>query len=136
MMIRKLIALVATTGMVATALVANDQTQRCPAPAKVCANHIRALMAGKPYFGASFSESRWGLVIRSVAPDSPAGRAGFLAGDRIFAVNGQDATKADIAEFKRMLSASKSKRAVVSIVRGNRVARISARLEQLTKEQV
>lgn len=134
-MIRYLISLFAAA-VVATAAISDDQAHRCPAQAKVCEQQIRALLAGKPYFGARFSESRWGIVVKSVVRDSPAGRAGFVAGDRIFAVNGQDATKADIAEFKRMLTNARSNKVTLAIVRANRVARITVRLEQMTKEQV
>lgn len=122
--------------MIASVAIASDQAHRCAAQAKTCEQQIRSLLAGKPYFGAKFSESRWGIVVRSVVRDSPAGRAGFVSGDRIFAVNGQDATKADIAEFKRMLTTARSNKVTLAIVRSNRVARITVRLEQMTKEQV
>lgn len=134
-MIRNLVSMFAA-GALATAAIGMDQTQRCTAPAKTCAQQIRSLLAGKPYFGAKYSESRWGIVVRSVDAGSPAARGGLRTGDRIFAVNGQDATKADIAEFKRMLSATRSNRVTLAIVRADRVARLTIRIEQLTKEQI
>lgn len=125
-------------GLTVTAAFGSDETQRCTASAKVCEQKIRTLFGGMPYFGAKLTESRWGLVVHSVAVGSPAGRAGFRPGDRIFAVNGRDASKADIAEFKRMLSQLRGRngRVTFAVVRGNTVTRITAHLVQPNSEQI
>jgi predicted metalloprotease with PDZ domain len=123
--------------LVAGAALAADQTQRCTAPAKVCEQQIRSMLTGRTYLGVKLTESRWGIVVASVVKDSPADLAGIRAGDRIFAINGRDASKADIAEFKRKLSSVRQTGKVTfSIVRSGTVTRISARLEQMSKEQV
>jgi predicted metalloprotease with PDZ domain len=114
-----------------------DDTQRCTAPAKECEQQIREMLVGKTYLGVKLTESRWGIVVKSVVQDSPAALAGLRAGDRIFAINGRDASKADITEFKKMLSTAKgSGKVSLNVVRAGTVIRIYARLEQMSKEQI
>ena len=135
--LRRLVALVALS-VVASSAIAADELVKCTASAGECEKQIRAMLTGRTYIGFKLAESRWGIVIKSVVPESPAALAGLRVGDRIFALNGEDASKADVAEFKQMLANAKSSngRITFGIVRAGTVLRITTRIEQMTKEQI
>ena len=54
-----------------------------------------------PGLGANFAESGGGLIVRRVAPEGPADKAGLRHGDRVAAI--ADAPIADLEAFYRAL---------------------------------
>jgi predicted metalloprotease with PDZ domain len=136
--VRRLVAVLALSLVASAPSFAAEELVKCTASARQCERQIREMLSGRTYLGFKLAESRWGIVIRSVVPDGPAALAGLRAGDRIFAINGEDASKADIAEFKRMLSAAKTPNGRISfgVVRAGQVFRATARFEQMSKEQI
>ena len=131
---------VSTSLVVATLLsppVFADELVKCSASAKECEQQIREMLGGRTYLGVKFGESRWGIVITSVVSESPAALSGLRNGDRVYALNGKDASKLTISEFKALLNQAKGTgRVSFGIVRAGQVLRITTRLEVMSKEQV
>jgi predicted metalloprotease with PDZ domain len=121
------------------ALAHADASRKCEASAKDCELQIREMLAGKRYLGAKFEESRWGMVIAHVEPDSPAAVAGLNVSDRVFAVNGKEATKGGFKRFKALLNEAAAKeggRVYFTIIRVGRVLRIAVRMTVMSKEAI
>lgn len=136
-MSNRILAVIAFSFLTASSSVAQEVQQKCTASASECELQIRQMLAGKTYLGVKITQSRWGLVLQSVAPGSPAAAAGLEPGDRIFAVNGKITSKADIAAFKRMIGQVKGSKALnLTIVRAGQVRRVYLRPQHLSKEQV
>lgn len=135
--LRQMVAAVALSFVTTTSMAGPDELVKCNASARECEQQIRGMLAGKTYLGVKLGESRWGVVVTSVVPESPAALAGLLAGDRIYSVNGVDSSKADVAEFKRMLARAKNTgRISFGVVRAGTVLRVNTRLERMSREQV
>ena len=113
------------------------QTKKCNAPAAECERAIRSMASGRRYLGALVDELNPGLRITSIASDSPAQRGGLGEGDRLMAVNGHSLLRADIKEFKRIVSDAKETGWLSIIVqRGGILKKVDVRLEPYTKAQI
>jgi predicted metalloprotease with PDZ domain len=133
----RLLLIFMTAATVALPAFPSDENRGCSAASKQCELQIRSMLAGRVYLGVRLAESRWGLLVKSVVPDSPAAHAGLKAGDRIFTINGRDLSKADIADFKRVLEEAKtSGRVYFGVARAGSVQRIFARLETMSRDQI
>jgi len=63
------------------------------------------------------------VLINSVSADSPAAQVGFLAGDQVLKVNGQDVTSTDVVST--MIKASAGKDTIVTISRNGQVSELT-----------
>ena len=68
--------------------------------------------------GLAFESAQPGLGITTVAPGSPAARAGLRPGDRLLRVDQQDVRTAD--QVRRLLSTGPAERALIEFARGDR----------------
>ncbi|MEA2490700.1 MAG: hypothetical protein QOH21_2492 [Acidobacteriota bacterium] len=95
------------------------------------------MLTGRRFLGVQLEEKNPGLVIKTVAPNSPAARSGLKPGDRLIAVNGKSLTQASSREFKQLMSgARETGRLFMIIWRRGTYERVEARLEPFTKEQI
>jgi predicted metalloprotease with PDZ domain len=122
--------------LVATLAIRADEP-KCSASARDCDEQIRKFLAGRRYLGATIEEHNPGLVIKSVAPDGPAARAGLKAGDRLIAVNNRSVTQATTRELKQIIAdARETGRLWIILARRGAYARVEARLEPYSKAQI
>jgi len=134
-MMRRAIAVSVLILIAAAAAFANDQ--HCKADPKECEKQIRAFLAEKRYLGVTLRLTRWGVVIKSVAPASPAEKGGLLAGDRIIGVNGVDSTDVDMAEIKkRLLPPGKDANLTLMVSRLGDPVRVQVKLSVMPEEQI
>src|SRR4051794_6848137 len=129
------------SALVLAATVRADEPQTkpklCNAPAAECERAIREMASGRRYLGALVEETHPGVRIASVTQDSPARRGGLGEGDRIMMINGHSMIRADIKEFKRILSDARETGWVSFIVsRSGILRRVELRLEPFTKAQI
>lgn len=123
--------------LLATTALTNAEEPRCTASARECDEQIRQFLSGRRYLGATIEEHNPGLVIKSVISGGPAARAGLRAGDRLIAVNGKSVTRASTREFKQIIAdARESGRLWIILARRGIYARVEARLEPYSKEQL
>jgi S1-C subfamily serine protease len=123
--------------LAAASLLLNAQEPKCSASARECDEQIRHFLGGRRYLGATIEERNPGLVIKSVIPNGPAARAGLRAGDRLIAVNGKSVTRAAAREFKQIIAdARETGRVSIILARSGAYARIEARLEPYSREQL
>ncbi len=135
-MIKKILSIFPALLIVAGALSAEDG-KKCTVSAKVCEQKIREMLTGKKYLGVELTQERWGIIVKDVAPNTPAHRAGIKNGDRVIAVNGRDTTGMNIQKFKQVISAAKQSSTIsLALVRDGTVRWTHARLNTMTKEQV
>lgn len=121
----------------AAAAVLYAQEPRCTASARECDEQIRQFLSGRRYLGATIEERNPGLVIKSVIAGGPAARAGLRPGDRLIAVNGKSLTRSTTREFKQIIAdARETGRLWIILARAGAYARIEARLEPYSKEQL
>jgi serine protease Do len=78
------------------------------------------------WFGARMKVGSYPLVITSVEPDSPAGRAGMKVGDTVVQVNGK--VPKNIIEFGDMLTARADSENAVTIRRGGNIQEFKIKL--------
>lgn len=110
---------------------------RCNASARECDHQIRQILSGRRYSGLTIEETSPGLVIKSVAEQSPAWRAGLKSGDRLIAANGKSLTQASAREFKQILAdARETGKVWIIFWRRGSYSRIEFRLEPYSKEQI
>lgn len=110
--------------------------QKCDGTARECEQQIRQFLGGRRFLGATIAEKK-GLVVQSVTPNGPAGRAGLQAGDRLIACNFKSLTSATPREFKQILADARQNGLLRLIVwRRGAYKTIVTRLEPYTKEQI
>jgi predicted metalloprotease with PDZ domain len=123
--------------LLAAAALLHAQEPKCTASARECDEQIRQFLSGNRYLGATIEEHNRGLMIKSVIPGGPAARAGLRAGDRLIAVNGKSLTRASTREFKQIIAdARENGRLWIILARRGAYARVEARLEPYSKEQL
>jgi predicted metalloprotease with PDZ domain len=127
----------AVLAFVAVPCLVNAEDAKCNASARECDQQIRQMLSGRRYLGANIEELKPGLAIKSVAPNSPAARAGLSAGDRLIAINGKSLTQASAREFKEVLAQARATGTLRVIVwRHGAYSKVEARLEPYSKEQI
>lgn len=120
----------------ATTLFAADEI-RCTGSPHECEQQIREMLAGRRYLGVKLTETRWGLEVQSVVPESPAARAGLRVGDRILAVNGKDCSRAKVKDFKKIMNDAKAAgKVTIAVVRAGAITWVYANIDALSKEQI
>lgn len=121
----------------AAAIAGAADAPRCSYSARDCEQQIRQMLTGRRFLGVQIEEKNPGLVIKTVAPNSPAARAGLKTGDRLIAVNGKSLTQATSLEFKRIIGSSRETGRLWMIIwRRGAYTKLEARLEPYTKEQI
>ena len=123
---------------VATASVVQAQdSKKCNATAHECEVAIRQMMAGRRYLGLEVVNVKPGVVVKTVVEDSPAQRAGFVANDRIIAVNGRNIAQGAVRDFKESLgdSGNTGVRWVI-VQRRGAYKKLDVRLEPYSKAQI
>ena len=78
------------------------------------------------WFGARVKVDSYPLVIASVQPDSPAGRAGLKVGDVVMQVNGK--VPRNFIKFGALLASNATAETAMTIRRGENVSDINVRL--------
>lgn len=134
----RLIPIAAALAAVAAVAFAADDTKKCSATAEECARQIRQILAGRLYLGVELENTAPGLIVKTVAPDSPAEHADMRPGDRLVAVNNHRTTEASIADFKEILdTVGKTHRHLWMIVqRRGALKRIDVMMEPYSKAQI
>ncbi|HVT45935.1 MAG TPA: PDZ domain-containing protein [Thermoanaerobaculia bacterium] len=123
--------------LTAAPVLSGADKQLCNLPADECAKQIRDILSGGKYLGLKLEQTRRGLVVTRVVPDSAADRAGLRANDRIISVNGTDCTSATIRSFKEIMKKlENSRRITFTIDRSGFFRMIVARYDSLTREQI
>ena len=134
------IAILAALIAIATiAYAAESQKGKCPATPKQCEYYIREMLSGKRYLGVKVEDTRWGVRVTHIIPDSPAESAGIQVGDRIFAVNGRECTRGGSKQFKALLNEAGAKeggKVYLTIVRVGRLLRLGARMTEMSKDEI
>ncbi len=126
------------SALLLTAAIAVAQTQeQCQGAPDECERQIRAMLAGRKFLGITMVETRWGPVIKSVVPNSPAARAGLRADDRIVGINSWECTHLTPRDVKRLLTPLPKNATLTFVVfRVGQIKRISAHFGILPKEQI
>lgn len=136
-MTRKLLIL--GGALIATAALYAGQKGKCAADAKECEYKIRNLLSSSRHLGLKVEDSRWGVVVTYVLPDSPAAVARLQVGDRVFAINGKDCTRGGTRQYKTLLNQAASEengKVVLTIARLGRLLRVTTRLKTMSKEEI
>lgn len=127
----------AVAGLIVAAAVLYADDPKCNVNARECDQQIRNMLSGKRYHGATVEERKPGLVIKSVAPKSPAWKSGLRPGDRLIAINRKSVTQATTRDFKQIVADARVNGTVDMIIwRSGAYSRVVLRLEPYTKEQM
>jgi C-terminal processing protease CtpA/Prc len=111
--------------------------QKCPLSAQECEKQIREMLSGKRYLGVKLEETRNGLVITRIVPDSPAERYGLHEGDRIISVNGIDCTGVKINAFKQVLSKiGEQNKMIFTVDRSGFFKLVDLQMEVMSERQI
>jgi len=122
----------------AAVAVSAQEPKKCSATARECEKAIRDMMTGRRYLGLQVVDLKPGVVVKSVVADSPAERAGFSEGDRIFGVNGHAMTMATVRDFKQILAQASGTggRLFVIVQHRGALRKLDVRLEPYTNLQI
>jgi predicted metalloprotease with PDZ domain len=123
------------------AAVFGADMNKCNQSSRECEQEIRQMLAGRLYLGIEVEEMSPGLVIKSIAPDSPASRAEMKTGDRLMAVNGRTTEEASIKDFKQIIknildTNRGNGRLFIIVLRHGQLRKLDARLEPYSKAQI
>lgn len=95
------------------------------------------MLTGRAWLGVELEEMNPGLVIKTVAPDSPAERADFHTGDRLMAMNGHVMKEGTIKDFKAQMGDSRQPRQLRILVQRHGILKmIEVRTEALSKAMI
>lgn len=128
--------------LVAAAIYAQqDPAKKCNQSARECEQEIRQMLGGKLYLGIEVEEKNFALMVKTVAPDSPAWRSGLEVGDRLMEVSGHVTTQATIREFKVIINQllhepPHNGRISITVQRRGILKRLDARPEPYSKVQI
>lgn len=137
MQIRTMTTLVAAGVLLAGSTTVLADPPNCAAAATHCQRQIQEMLQGRAYLGVKLQESRWGVEVKSVVPDTPADVAGLRAGDRIFAINGREITGDDLPGVKRALAdPAPGGKIYLTVVRYGSVLKLQARVRKLSPQQI
>jgi predicted metalloprotease with PDZ domain len=134
----RFIKLAAVVAALAAMAAFADDSKKCTATKEECARAIRQMLTGRLYLGVQLEETAPGLVVKTVAPDSPAEHAELRVGDRLVAVNNHRTDEATIKDFKQILDdVGKTHRHLWMIVRRRgALKRIDVMMEPYSKAQI
>ena len=90
-----------------------DPYSRYSPPAEAAAE--RAMRAGQGGIGITLAARDDAIVVQTVLPDGPAAKGGIRAGDRLVAVDGEDAQDADPADIAARLAGPEGTGVTVSV---------------------
>lgn len=114
-----------------------QEPKKCTSSAAECERQIREMLTGRAWLGVELEELNPGLVIKTVAPDSPAERADLHPGDRLMAVNGHSTKHGTIKDFKTIIGDSREPRQLHIIVQRRGILKlIDVRTEPLSKATI
>jgi predicted metalloprotease with PDZ domain len=88
----------------ASGAFAQDPSKKCNQSARECEQEIRQMLTGRLYIGIEVEQKSYGLIVKTVVPESPAWRADFEVGDRLMSINGSVTSQASIKEFKQIVN--------------------------------
>lgn len=122
-------------------------TRKCSSSPVECERQIRSMLDGKPGplgFVVRTAAGGRGLVVHSVAADSPAARAGLGPGDRLMTFDTHDVSKATLSDLSRVREKVMAERTaepgtgkiVLTINRVGSFKRLSLRLDVMSQEQI
>jgi len=130
-------ALLLVACAIAATASAQEAQKKCTASARECEQQIREMLTGRAWLGVELEEINPGLVIKTVAPDSPAERAEFHIGDRLMAVNGHGLKEGTIKDFKVLMGESKEPRRLRILIQRHGILKmIEVRTEALSKAMI
>lgn len=122
---------------IGTAAFAQEPQKKCTSSARECEQQIREMLTGRAWLGVELEELNPGLVIKTVAPDSPAERAEFHVGDRLMAMNGRVMKDGTIKDFKALMGDSREPRRLRVLVQRHGILKmIEVRTEALSKAMI
>jgi predicted metalloprotease with PDZ domain len=129
---------VAVAAVAAVTALAAGESKKCSATKEECSRQIRQMLTGRFYLGVQVEDVAPGLVIKTVAPDSPAEHADLRAGDRLVAVNNHRTSEATIQDFHQIVDeVAKTHRHLWMIVqRRGALKRIDVMMEPYSKAQI
>ena len=127
--------------LVVAAVLAQDPAKKCNQSARECEQEIRQMLSGKMYLGVEVEEKNFGLIVKNVAPESPAWRADIEVGDRLMAINGHVTSQATIKEFKVIINQLlqeplRTGRIWITVYRRGILKRLDPRPEPYSKVQI
>jgi predicted metalloprotease with PDZ domain len=127
--------------LVAALVWAQQPTKKCNQSARECEQEIRQMLAGKLYLGVEVEERNMALIVKTVAPESPAWRADLEVGDRLIAVGGHVTQQATIKEFKAIINQllkepPRSGRIAITVQRNGILKRLDPRPEPYSRVQI
>jgi len=126
--------LLLAASLLAVTAFAQEPSKKCTSSARECEQQIREMLSGRAWLGVELEELNPGLLIKTVAPDSPAERADLRPGDRMMAVNGRSTKEGMIKDFKAIVGDTKEPRRLRIIVQRHGILRqIEVRTEPLSK---
>ncbi len=127
--------------LVAALVYAQQPAKKCNQSARECEQEIRQMLAGKKYLGVEVEEKNMALMVKNVAPESPAWRADVEVGDRIMAINGHATAQATIKEFKGIINQllhdpPRNGRIWITVQRNGILKMLDARPEPYSRAQI
>jgi predicted metalloprotease with PDZ domain len=134
------IAIFVSLFFIAPLLAGVKEKKKCLSTPKECEQQIRKMLTGQLYLGVEVNETKMGLFVKSVTPDSPADRADLRERDRIISIDGHDLTGRGVRDFRQVLSNAGKERPKPNVwllvQRGNGFRRLDALLEPVSDEQI
>jgi predicted metalloprotease with PDZ domain len=127
--------------LVAALVYAQQPAKKCNQSARECEQEIRQMLAGKLYLGVEVEERNMALIVKTVAPESPAWRADIEVGDRLVEVHGHVTRQATIKEFKAIINQllkepPRSGRIPITVQRNGILKRLDPIPEPYSKAQI
>src|SRR5258708_23225453 len=130
-------ALFVTILAAAAVVYGQEAAKKCSSSPQECEQQIGRFRGGRRYLGLELVALKPGMVVKTVVPDSPAERAGFVKDDRIVGVNGHAMTQAAVRDFKQIITqASGNSMLWVIVQRRGALRKVEVRLEPYSKAQI
>lgn len=140
-MIRKspYLAIVISLFFIAPLIAGGKEKKKCLSQPRECEQQIRKMLTGQLYLGVEVTETRLGVIIKSVTPDSPAESADMRPLDRIISIDGHDLIGRGVRDFRQLLNAAKDRpKPMVRMLvqRTSGFKRLEVLLEHVSEEQI